>query len=166
MNANHWIQRLNLQRHPEGGWYRETWRSPESVQREHLPERFTGPRHFSTAIYYLLEQDDFSAFHRLKQEECWHHYDGGTIELHLISPEGKWSQRRLGKNLDAGEEPQIMVASGWWFAATVASGAGYCLSGCTVAPGFDFADFEMPTRAELIALFPQYAKEIEKRTRG
>lgn len=163
--AREWIERLGLQRHPEGGWFRETYRSPERIAADALPARFGGERCFGTAIYYLLESGDFSALHRIRQDEGWHFYDGVPLLLHLISPQGEYSVRRLGRNLDAGEEPQAVAPAGWLFAATVASPGGYTLTGCTVAPGFEFADFEMPSRDALCALYPHLRERIEPLTR-
>jgi hypothetical protein len=161
--ARRWVERLGLARHPEGGWFRETYRSPERVAAAHLPPRFGGDRCFSTMIYYLLEGGDFSALHRIHQDEGWHFYDGSPLTLHLISPEGGYSTRLLGRG--EGMEPQALAPAGWYFAATVDDPASYTLAGCTVAPGFDFADFEMPTRAELERLHPHLKEVIGQLTR-
>src|SRR5262245_54427308 len=138
-SARHWIEKLSLARHPEGGWYRETYRSGETIRRDHLPPRFDGDRAFSTAIYYLLESGDFSALHRIRQDEVWHHYDGSSLTLHLISPAGEYSTLSLGRGR-AGS-PQAVTPASWFFAATVDEPDSCTLAGCTVAPGFDFADF-------------------------
>lgn len=161
--ARGWIDRLGLSPHPEGGWFRQTYRSPEVVAAAHLPPRFGGDRSFSTMIYYLLEGDDFSALHRIKQDEGWHFHDGSPLTLHLISPEGSYSTRRLG--LGEGMEPQALAPAGWYFAATVDEADSYTLVGCTVAPGFDFADFEMPPRAKLLQAYPHLGTVIERLTR-
>src|SRR3954465_5133057 len=102
--ARHWITKLALVRHPEGVWYRETYRSSESVARAHLPPRFDGDRAFSTAIYYLLESGDFSALPRMRQDEVGHHYDGSPLTLHVISPEGAYQTLHLGRG--RGQAPQ------------------------------------------------------------
>lgn len=162
--AQRWIDGLNLVRHPEGGYFRETYRSTETVARSCLPARFTGDRAFSTAIYFLLQGDDFSALHRIKQDEVWHFYDGSTLTIHVIDLEGKYSAIQLGRNLEAGEQPQAVVAAGCLFGATVAD-QSWALVGCTVAPGFDFADFEMPGREELCRSYPQHREIIERLTR-
>jgi uncharacterized protein len=163
--AHDWISALNLQRHPEGGWFRETYRASEQIEHQHLPPRFTGSRNFSTAIYYLLESGDFSALHRIHQDEGWHFYDGSALTLHLISPEGAYSTLALGRNLADGEQPQAVVPAAWLFAATVNEPDSYSLVGCTVAPGFDFADFELPGRDEICARYPGHSKVIERLTR-
>jgi predicted cupin superfamily sugar epimerase len=161
--AREWIDRLGLTRHPEGGWFRETYRSHERVAHAHLPPRFTGDHAFATAIYYLLEGGDFSALHRIHQDEGWHFYDGAPLTLHLIAPDGAASSLRLGRRPDRGEYPQAVVPAGWLFAATVEGSFSLC--GCTVAPGFEFADFEMPARAELLRLYPQHGALVERLTR-
>jgi predicted cupin superfamily sugar epimerase len=164
-DARYWIERLTLQRHPEGGWFRETYRSPERIAQAHLPPRFAGDRCFSTAIYYLLQSDDFSALHRIAGDEGWHFYDGSPLLLHLIAPDGTYSTARLGRDVDAGQQPQAVVPAGWLFAATVDEPAAYSLVGCTVAPGFDFADFELPSREKLCARYPDHRAVIERLTR-
>lgn len=166
MTADDWKQRLALQPHPEGGWFRETHRASESIAREALPQRFSGARAFSTAIYYLLAGKDFSALHRIQQEEAWHFYDGAPLTLHLISPTGQYATKVLSCRGQADEEPQAVVPAGWLFAATVAPlEPGFCLVGCTVAPGFDFADFTMPSREELLRQYPQLHDTIVALTR-
>jgi hypothetical protein len=165
-DARAWIDHLGLSRHPEGGWFRETYRSAERIARAHLPPRFTGDRAFATMIYYLLEGDDFSALHRIRQDEGWHFYDGSPLTLHLIAPDGSYSAVRLGRRPAHGERPQAVAPAGWLFAATVDEPGSFSLCGCTVAPGFDFADFEMPPRAELLRQLPQHGAIIERLTRG
>jgi predicted cupin superfamily sugar epimerase len=164
-DAAAWIAHLGLQRHPEGGWFRETYRAAERIAGPHLPARFGGERALATMIYYLLEGDDFSALHRIHQDEGWHYYAGSPVTLHLISPEGAWHERHLGLDLEAGQEPQALAPAGWYFAATVHRRDGFSLVGCTVAPGFDFADFEMPSRAELCQRYPAHRSRIERLTR-
>ncbi len=163
--ARHWIESLKLIRHPEGGWYRETYRSPEVIARTALPSRFGGDRVFSTAIYFLLEGDDFSALHRIKADEVWHFYDGQPLTVHVIDPDGRYTSVRLGRDVAAGEQLQAVVPAGNLFGATSAGPGSFALVGCTVAPGFDFADFEMPGREELCRLYPQHRAVIERLTR-
>jgi predicted cupin superfamily sugar epimerase len=164
-DAREWIDRLRLQRHPEGGWFRETYRCTESIARVNLPARFGGERCFSTAIYYLLESGDFSALHRIGQDEGWHFYDGSPLTLHLIEPQGAYMTVVLGRDPAAGQEPQAIVPAGWWFAATVNELASYSLVGCTVAPGFDFADFELARREKLADMYPQHTRLIAQLAR-
>jgi hypothetical protein len=162
---DYWIKKLNLEPHPEGGYYKEMYRCSESVSRESLPERFTGPRSFSTAIYFLLPQTAFSAFHRINQDEIWHFYYGSPIILHVIAPDGTYTVKILGIDPEKNESPQVLVPAGCYFAAESPGDAGYTLSGCTVAPGFDFDDFIMPSFEDLSALFPEHSGIIKKFTR-
>jgi predicted cupin superfamily sugar epimerase len=164
--ARAWVERLGLRRHPEGGYFRETYRSDEGIARDHLPTRFGGDRAFSTAIYFLLEGEDFSALHTIQQDEVWHFYEGSPLTIHVVDPDGTHAALRLGRNVAAGEEPQAVVRAGRLFGALVNDPASFALVGCTVAPGFDFADFEVPTRASLLARYPQHRGLIEQLTRG
>jgi uncharacterized protein len=150
------ISQLNLLPHPEGGHYREYYRSDVTVAGEALPSQYGGARVVATAIYFLLEAGEKSHLHRLKGDEIWHFYAGGALDLFLIRPDGQLEQRRLGTRLDAGENFQTVVPAGYWFAATPAPGSDYALCGCTMAPGFDFEDFELAERAALQAEFPQH----------
>jgi predicted cupin superfamily sugar epimerase len=165
-DARRWIDALQLQRHPEGGYYRQTYRAAEMLRKESLPPRFSGDRAFSTAIYFLLESGDFSALHRIKQDEVWHFYDGSSLTVHVIDPEGNYTALRIGRDLDKGETPQAMVKAGCLFGATVNDPGSYALAGCTVAPGFDFADLEMPSRAELCRFYPQHREIITRLTQS
>lgn len=164
-SAQYWIDKLSLIAHPEGGYYRETYRSELSIAREALPPQFPGPRLVSTAIYFLLEGENFSAFHRLRSDELWHFYDGSPITVHVIEPDGSYSEIQLGNDPDAGDVLQAPVKAGRWFASRVGDPESFALAGCTVAPGFDFADFEMGNRAELVRLYPRHRSLIESLTR-
>lgn len=156
------IEQLALQPHPEGGYYKETYRSTEQVPAQALPDRFGGSRHFSTAIYFLLEEGNFSAFHRIRSDELWHFYAGEALLVHVLDTEGKLTTLRLGSNIDEGEQFQAVVPAGCWFAAEPAPGTSYALVGCTVSPGFDFADFELAGVRSLTAAFPQHAALIQR----
>lgn len=155
---------MGLCPHPEGGWYKEVYRSEESIDAAGLPERFGGSRSFATSIYFLLAGDNFSAFHRIKSDELWHFYAGDGLTVQIIAPDGEQSAIRLGSRPEAGETFQGVVPAGSWFAAEPKDG-GYGRVGCTVAPGFDFTDFEMADREQLTAEFPQHAELIERMTR-
>ncbi len=159
------INRLQLKPHPEGGFYRETYRSQETIDKEALPNRFGGDRSFATAIYFMLTGDNFSAFHRIQSDETWHFYTGQSLTVSIIHPGGQYEEIRLGSNLEQGEVFQAIVPAGVWFGSRLTKHEGWCLVGCTVAPGFDFADFEMADRAELIREFPQHQQKIEQLTR-
>jgi uncharacterized protein len=161
-----WVAKLELIPHPEGGYYRQTYRSELSLAKEALPPEFAGARPVCTAIYFLLEGENFSAFHRLRSDEMWHFYLGGTVSVHVIEPDGAYSEILLGSDPEAGEVFQAVVRSGQWFASCVPDPATCALGGCTVAPGFDFADFEMAERAELVGSYPQHRELIARFTRG
>ena len=161
MTANEWIERLELMPHPEGGWFREVYRSHERLMQDALPERFGGARVFSTAIYFLLNAGEVSRLHRIRQDELWHFYDGESLRLHRIRPDGEHIEQLVGRSGDA--LPLAVVPAGDFFGAEV-TGEGYSLVGCTVAPGFDFADFEMLSRDELYQRFLQHGELIQKLT--
>lgn len=158
MTADDWIRALGLLPHPEGGFYREVYRSPESAA--DLPSRYDGAaRSLGTSIYYLLRQGDRSRFHRLKSDEIWHFHAGGSATVHLLLEDGRYEQRRIGTDMASGERPQVIIPQGCFFGATVE--ADYILVGCTVFPGFDFADFELADRAALQQQYPKRAAIIE-----
>lgn len=152
-SAARWKARFGLMPHPEGGYFRETYRSAQNADFAGL-----GPRSISSAILYLLVRGQKSAFHRLRCDEIWHYYAGGALSLYLIT-EGKLIRRRLGSR--AGASPQVVVPGGTWVAASVSAGR-YCLAGCTVAPGFDYRDWEIGTKAALLKLYPELGAVIER----
>lgn len=162
--ASFWIDRLNLQPHPEGGFFRQTYKSQVSLPRNALPH--AGRRSASTAIYFLLDGKNFSAFHRLRSDEMWHFYAGVPLAVHVIDRAGNYSKHVLGPEPDAGQSFQAVVPADSWFASHVEDRSSYSLVGCTVAPGFEFEDFELAHRKELIALYPQYRDLIETLTRA
>ena len=164
-DAQYWINHLALSPHPEGGYYRATYNSGLTIARSALPSSYQGDRSASTAIYFLLDRENFSAFHRIASDELWHFYAGSSLVVYVIDPEGNYSELHLGAGSDEGEVFQAVVKAGCWFASRVKDGAGFALVGCTVAPGFDFADFELATRSELIPAYPQHRKLIEELTR-
>ena len=141
------VELLGLSPHPEGGFYRETFRASAS-----------------TAIYFLLPAGTFSAFHRIQSDEVWHYYDGDPLELHVIHPDDRYERVILGRGLGKGERPQYVVPGGAWQAAAP-KGERFTLCGCTVAPAFDFAQFEMPPRAEMQAILPEYPDLVRRFTR-
>jgi uncharacterized protein len=164
-NARYWIKRLRLEAHPEGGYFRQTYKAELLLPKEALPG-FGGARAASTAIYFLLEGQNFSAFHRLRSDEVWHFYAGEPLVVHVIDPLGEYSAIRLGRDLEAGQVPQAVVRAGCWFASHVENWSSFAVVGCTVAPGFDFQDFELGRREELVAKYPQHRDVIEGLTRG
>lgn len=169
--AKLFIDLLNLKKHSEGGYFAETYRSGEVFKSENLPPGYSGERSFSTCIYFLLEGDDFSAFHKLKSDEIWHFYSGTNIRLYTIDEKGNYSHYTLGNDfdfgfdVDYGSQFQIAVKSGQWLAASLVDQKSYALVGCTVSPGFEYEDFELGKRSELIRLFPEHTEIIEKLTR-
>lgn len=163
--AQDWIDRLHLQPHPEGGYFRETYRAPLILPRSALTAH-GGDRTVSTAIYFLLAGDEFSAFHRIRSDELWHFYAGSTLIVHVITPDGDYQQLLLGSDAENGESFQAVVAAGCWFGSSLRHPNTYALVACTVAPGFDFADFEMAKREELIAHYPQHLDIIQRLTRN
>lgn len=162
MTARHYIEHLQLVPHPEGGYYKESFRSPGIISKGCLPKDIGGDRSFSTAIYFLLEQGDFSAFHKIKSDECWHFYEGGTLLIHVLQQTGEYTCTKLGRNIQEGEVFQYVVPAGAWFASEPAPSSFFTLVGCTVAPGFDFADFEMAKKEVLLEQFPEHTLLIHR----
>lgn len=158
------VNQLELQPHPEGGYFKETYRSFGEINEDSLAQGYKGKRNYSTCIYFLLTSDNFSAFHRVKQDEIWHFYDGSTIRLHIISEEGVHTFHLIGRDLQNGETPQLVVPGGCWFAAEVINKNSYSLVGCTVSPGFSFEDFELKSKKELVSLFPNNEEIITRLT--
>ena len=137
------IEKLGLEPHPEGGYFRETYRSSGVIRQDSLGPSFEGERNYATCIYFLLTSNDFSAFHRIKQDEIWHFYDGSPIRLHVIAPSGEYTYHLVGREIDQGERPQLVVPAGFWFAAEVVNENAFSLVGCTVSPAFRFEGFTL-----------------------
>ena len=150
------IQKYNLEPHPEGGWYKQTYKSNEQIAPEALPERFSARRAFSTAIYFLLERGNFSAFHRIKSDECWHFYAGEPLFIYIIEQTGELKIISLGNDHEKGQSFQYVVPANCWFASRPAPESEYCFVGCTVSPGFEFDDFELANATELSTIYPQH----------
>ncbi len=160
------VSKLELIPHPEGGFYKETYRSEGFISQSELAKEFSGPRNYSTGIYFLLTQGNFSAFHKINQDEMWHFYEGDPLRVHMIDSKGNYSFQDVGLDLENGQIPQFTVPAGVWFASEVAEKGTYSLVGCTVSPGFDFDDFELPSRSKMINLFPNHSIIIERLTRA
>ena len=156
------VNNFNMLPHPEGGYYKEVYRSGEIIPVTVLPARFKGDRVFATGIYFLLLQNNFSAFHRILSDEGWHFYAGGSLLVHVIHPDGVYEIIRLGNDFSRGEVFQAMVPAGSWFASECAPGVDFSFVGCTVSPGFDFADFELAFEAELTKQYPQHTAVITR----
>ena len=169
MKADYYVETFTMTAHPEGGYFAETYRSGEVIAQAALPHRFRGPRSFGTAIYFLLESHQFSALHRIQSDEIWHFYTGLPLEISIISPAGDLTIIRLGNRPDRGEVFQAVVQAGCWFGSKPVSDveptdSTFSFVGCTVAPGFDFADFYLADRATLLAEFPQHQALISRLT--
>jgi len=159
--AQFYIDQLQMLKHPEGGWYKETYRSTGVIPESEL-KGFDGSRNYSTGIYFLLTKENFSAFHRIASDEMWHFYDGDGLTIHEIQPNGRYFKHQLGLDLEGMEEPQLVVKGKSWFASEVSDGGSWCLVGCTVSPGFDFRDFEMATVTDLLENYAEYQSVIKR----
>lgn len=164
-DASYWVDRLQLTSHVEGGAFREVYRSPLILSRKSLPLFFQGDRNASTHIYFLLAKGQFSAFHRIASDELWHFYAGDPLLIYEIGHNGRLIIHRLGNRPDKGESFHAVVSAGSWFASAPAPESDYALVGCTVAPGFDFADFELADRDTLACQYPEHAEVIRRLTR-
>lgn len=151
--VNELITELQLMPHPEGGYFTETYRSNSVID--------SIDRNTSTAIYYLLRSDEISRFHRIKSDEVWHHYEGSPVTIHVIHQDSLYEALYLGKEISKGQKPQHVVPAGAWFGVTVDDPDSYTLCGCTVAPGFDFNDFEMGNRYQMLQAFPEHEAIIK-----
>jgi predicted cupin superfamily sugar epimerase len=166
MSAEEVIKALGLQPHPkEGGFFRETYRSDEALASGALAPRYRAERSVSTVIYYLLTPDTYSALHRLKSDEVFHFYLGGSVRMLQLFPEGGGETIVLGPDLARGQRLQVVVPRGVWQGSFLEAGA-FALMGCTVAPGFDYADYESGPRDALLAQYPQFADLIRRLTPG
>ena len=161
-NAEVIIKTLGLEPHPERGYYHQTYRASSRVQ----SQPHGGTRAASTAIYFLVTADQPTTYlHRLISDEVFHLYDGGPLEILRLFPDGRWDVAVLGMNLEAGERPQIVIPAGTWFGTELRAGVAHCLIGCTVAPGFEFSDFELAQGHELEASYPEAAARIRRMSR-
>ena len=156
MTAEDWIDHLSLLPHPEGGFYKETYREASDG----------GGRAASTAIYFLLRAQDISHFHRIDADEVWHFYAGDPLNVHVLTSAGEHQIHHLGGDPMTGQVMQAVVPKSHWFGAEVVAGGQFALVGCTVAPGFEFAGFEMANRAALKERFPVHAEIIDKLTKA
>jgi len=158
------IKLLDLKPHIEGGYFRETYRAAETIPSRALPERYEGERNFSTAIYYLLTSETRSELHRLKSDEIFHFYIGDPVLMLLLFPDGSSKTAILGTDLKTGQTPQLIVPKNTWMGGMLVEGGKFALLGTTVAPGFDFRDFELGKRKELLQKYPSRKELIIKLT--
>jgi uncharacterized protein len=155
------IHSLGLLPHPEGGYYKEVYRSAESIQADALPLRYGGSRHFGTSIYFMLTSAAPSRFHRIKSDELWYFHTGGSLSLHILH-QGAYRQTRIGSDVRAEEVFQVVIPAGAWFAAESDPEPGFSLVSCAVMPGFDFADFELAETLKLAAVYPEHQALIKR----
>ena len=160
--AAYWIDKLNLTSHIEGGAFREVYRSELIIPRSSLPLFFQGARSASTSIYFLLSQGQFSAFHRIAADELWHFYSGTGLHIYVLHDDGRGEVLKLGDDLGNGYSFQQMVPAGCWFASKPVHENGFSFVGCTVAPGFDFADFELGEKDALLRQYPNHKDWIDE----
>lgn len=158
------IDNLQLKPHPEGGFYRENYRSDIVAAGRNLPESFGGKRALATSILFFLPAGEYSAFHKLKQDEVWYFHNGQQPELHFIYPDHRYEKKIMGPGLHSEEHPQVVIPAGSYFAASCPH--SYALFGCLATPGFDFADLDMPPAVQLTRNFPEHESIIRKLTRS
>ncbi len=165
-NAEYWKRQHTLQAHPEGGFFREVYRSSDLLPGQLLSPPRVGERNLMTQILYLLAAPEVSLLHRLTSAEAWTFIEGDPLSLHMIDSEGRRSERVLGLNPDAGQGLTVVVERGCWFGASLDTGGAFALVTCAVVPGFDFRDFEIGKREALLALYPRHADLIIRLTRA
>jgi len=163
--AEELIALLQLQPHPkEGGFFRETYRSADRLAAAHLPGRYGSDRSASTAIYYLLTPTSISPLHRLATDEVFHFYLGSPVRMLHLGPGKEAREIILGPDVAAGHQLQVVAPRGVWQGSVLEPGGSFALLGCTVAPGFEYADYEHGQRAELTVQFPEHAEMIRRLT--
>jgi len=163
-DADYWIERLSLSPHPEGGYFNETFAATDMIPTDNLSRNYEGPRKAYTSIYFLLKSGQVSRFHRLKSDELWNYHSGSPVTIHIIDSEGNYYAKKLGPNPDNRESFQVLIEAGCWFGAVVDEDNSYSLAGCFVCPGFEFVDFELAEREELIKKYPEHTTIIAKLT--
>lgn len=163
--ADYWIQRLKLEKHPEGGHYTRIYASDFQLKQDSLPKNFHGDRSVCTHIYYLLQKDEFSAFHRIQSDELWHFYNGDALKIYEINKDGSLSGHVLGLETEKEQAPFCFIKAGNWFAAELLANSNYTLVGCTVSPGFDFAEFELAKKERLSIEYPKHEILINRLTK-
>lgn len=155
-DAKYYIQHLGLEAHPEGGYFKSTHASEETL------DAFGATRKHYTSIYFLLGEGDISHFHRLKSDELWYFHGGSSLIVHVIDEEGNYVEHKLGLDIENGEYPQVLVPRNSIFGSSVVANGAFSLVGCMVSPGFDFEDFELFTQRELLEKYPQHEQIIRK----
>lgn len=167
LTADDVIEKLGLRPHPcEGGFFAETYRSDEIISASGLSERYTTGKRFGTAVYYLITPETLSYIHRLRSDEIFHFYLGDPVTMLWLLPDGSSTTITLGPDLQSGQRVQVVVPRGVWQGAFLNEGGRFALLGTTVAPGFDYEDYEAGLREELIARYPDRREVIARLTRG
>ncbi len=161
-DAHYYISKLGLEAHPEGGYYKETFKSGEQTTDKELSVSFDGVRKLYTSIYFLLTSNNISHFHRLKSDELWYYHAGSPLTIHIIHENGEYEEIKLGLDFDNGEVPQALVLKNSIFGSSVLDNDTFSLVGCMVSPGFEFQDFELFTQAELLSAYPEHKDVIMK----
>jgi uncharacterized protein len=164
-NAGYWINHLSLQPHPEGGYFKETYRAGEKISETQPNILKNGARNLVTSIYFLLQEGDVSHFHQLKSDEIWYFHAGKAISVYVITVSGKLQVFQLGPEIEKGEKLQLVIPKGSIFGAVCNEKNSYGLFGCVVSPGFDFDDFYLFTTSELLEMHPHYENEIRRLTK-
>ena len=162
----YWVENLHMTKHPEGGYYKENYINPESITDSELNVTFEGKRSLATSIYFLINGNNSSKFHRLKSDEMWYYHDGVPLSIYVITPSGELKVHRLGLDFENGQMPQILVPAGSIFGSCIENSReeDYSLVGCMVSFGFQFEDFELFSTEELLKLYPQHKTIIERLT--
>jgi predicted cupin superfamily sugar epimerase len=158
MNARYWIEQLEMEAHPEGGYFKQSLKSNQTIS----SAGHEGKRSLYTSIYFLLQSGDVSHFHQLRSDEVWYYHAGSPLTVHIIDESGNYRQEKLGLDFEKGERPQVCVEKGSIFGSTVDEKEAYALVGCMVSPGFEFDDFKLFRRSELLASFPQHEAVINR----
>lgn len=161
-SAATWIERLQLERHIEGGWYREVYKSRTTIN---INGETGTERSICTHIFFLLEKNDFSTLHRIRSDESWHFYAGAPLTVYEFEPAGNLIQHRLGNHPSVGCIPYCNIRSGNWFGARIDAEGSYSLVGCTVSPGFEFTDLELAKAEDLTQQFPEHETLIKSMCR-
>lgn len=166
-SADEIMERLGLvPLREEGGYFAETYKSEEVIPKDSLPERYPAERAFGTAIFYLLTPDTFSALHRLASDEIFHFYLGDAVTMLQLHPDGSSKVVTLGEDIRGGQELQVVVPRGTWQGSFLNEGGEFALLGCTVAPGFEYEDYEGGSREELVERYPEAREMIVRLTPG
>ncbi|MBN2795699.1 MAG: cupin domain-containing protein [Clostridia bacterium] len=159
-----WIEKLEMIKHPEGGYYRSFYDCPIKIKAESIGEEFKGERALSSSIYFLIDSEDASNFHRLKADEIWYYHEGAPLTVAVITPEGQLKYHQLGLEFEKGQRPQVLVPAGCIFGSFVEQ--DYALVSCMVSYGFDYEDFELFERETLLNAYPEHEEIVKKLTRG